>query len=160
MLTCHEAQTLIMRATDGTLDAVSRDRLLDHITECSPCRAAANGQTLVRTVLSTRLDVPLPVGFTARLAAHLDQESSADWLESVNWRAWCIRLLPAAGILWMFAGIVRRSEQADQHLTDALLRMLANGHVADAVLERGASGETLMGAVLLGQEPPETPSRQ
>jgi hypothetical protein len=160
MLTCHESQTLILRATDGTLDVVGRDRLLDHLTGCSSCRTDADAQTLVRSVLSTRLDEPVPAGFTARLAARLGQETSADWLESVNWRAWCIRLLPAACILWMFAGSVRQSDPTNQRLTDALLRMLANGNVADAVLERGASGDALMGAVLLGQEPPETRSRQ
>jgi anti-sigma factor RsiW len=160
MPTCHEAQTLIMRATDGTLDAASRDRLLDHLAECPSCRIDADDQTLVRSVLSTRLEEAMPAGFTARLAARLDRESSADWLESINWRAWCIRMLPAVGILWVFAGTFRQSERANQRSADALLRMLANDNVADAVLERGASGDALMGAVLLGQEPPDTRSRQ
>lgn len=161
MLTCHQAQTLIMHATDGALDVVGRDRLLDHLTACPSCRIDADAQTLVRGVLSTRPDEPVPAGFTAHLAARLDRETSTDWLESVNWRAWCIRLLPAAGILWMFAGSVHQSERSNQRLTDGLLRMLVNGNIPDAVLERGASGDALMGAVLLGgQEPPDTRSRQ
>ena len=144
MLTCDEATQLI-RSSDGrVLGAVAGAHLQEHLDQCSSCRRCAQTQRLVRDLLVRGPEVALPSGFEARLAARLDAERSLDWLGLVNWRTWSIRLLPAAAIILAFAIGMGRRQYADPQLSDSLSRMLADGSVADALLDSGADGEALL----------------
>jgi predicted anti-sigma-YlaC factor YlaD len=143
MLTCDEATQLIHSSHDGVLRAVGGARLREHLEQCSSCRSDAQTQRLIRDLLVRRPAEALPSGFEARLAARLDAERGLDWLGLINWRTWSIRLLPAAIILGFAIGI-GRWQHADSQLTEGLSRMLADGNVADALLDSGADGEALM----------------
>jgi predicted anti-sigma-YlaC factor YlaD len=144
MLTCDEATELIRSGHDSVLGAVGGARLREHLEQCSSCRSSARTQELIRDLLVRRPEEALPSGFEARLAARLDAERGVDWLGLINWRTWSIRLLPAAAIMLAFAIGIGRWQRADPQLAEGLSRMLANGTVADVLLDSGADGEALM----------------
>jgi hypothetical protein len=62
-------------------------------------------QAFVRETLARRPAEQLPAGFSARLAARLDQERSPTWMSLLDWRTWSLRLLPAALVLWVWAAL-------------------------------------------------------
>ena len=66
-------------------------------------RDEADEQCLVRRILMERPTEPLPDGFAQRLSARLDRSSPGAWLVTIDWRAWSIRLMPAAVALLGFA---------------------------------------------------------
>jgi hypothetical protein len=113
MLNCSDAIGWIVRSMDGRLDRTGRERLSAHLKVCSACQQATETQVVVKRVLAARPDEALPQGFSTRLLALLDAESSSGWLEAADWRTWSIRLLPVAAALFLFAGIVDRSERAE-----------------------------------------------
>ena len=145
MLTCDEATQLIRSSHDGALGPVGGARLREHLEQCLACRSRVETQRRVRDLLVGRPEDALPSGFEARLAARLDAERGLDWLGLINWRTWAIRLLPAAAIVLAFAiGIGRWQRHPDPQWTESLSRMLADGSVADTLLDSDADGEVLM----------------
>lgn len=144
MLTCDEARRLIVPAMDGGLDPAAGDRVKAHVIGCTACQVEAETQELVMGLLAMRPETPLPGGFAARLSARLDGEQTTEWLGLINWRTWFMRLLPAAAIVLAFAGSFGRLKRTDPQWTDGLVRMLARGSVADALLDRGVSGDALI----------------
>ena len=114
MLNCSEAiGWIVLPSMDGRLDLTGRERLSAHLKVCSACRQATETQVVVKRVLAARPDEALPLGFSTRLLARLYAVSSSAWLEAADWRTWSIRLLPVAAALFLFAGIVDRSERAE-----------------------------------------------
>ncbi len=144
MLTCDEATQLIRSSHHAVLGAVGGARMREHLEQCSSCRRDAQTQRLIRDLLVRRPAEALPSGFEVRLAARLDAERGLDWLGLINWRTWSIRLLPAAAIILAFVIGFGRWQYAEPQLTESLSRMLADGNVADALLDSGADGEALM----------------
>ena len=100
---CQSVLRMIGPALDLGMDTRTLARLMEHLEQCDACRSEAEGQFLVRQILTGRPDEPLPDGFAQRLAARLDDASCGWWLETTNWRAWSIRLMPAAAALLGFA---------------------------------------------------------
>lgn len=107
-MTCRQAEPLLARAADGTLDAERSRALARHVDGCADCRSALEMQRAMREVLSARPEAPVPLGFAARVMASLPERESgvgAGWLDALNWRAWTLRLAPVAGALFVGAAL-------------------------------------------------------
>lgn len=102
MLTCAEATRLIARRADGDgLAAGEEARLAAHLFGCAGCRAAIDDQRAVADVLRARPPERVSPRFHAQLSARLDEEAGV--LGLADWRAWTIRLAPAAAALVLAA---------------------------------------------------------
>ena len=118
-MTCRQAEPLLARAADGTLDADRSAALALHLVDCADCREALDAQRAMRVLLGERAAAPVPVGFATRVMANLPETSrrtfarparrepatAAGWLDAVNWQAWTLRLAPVAGALFVGAAI-------------------------------------------------------
>ena len=118
-MTCRQAEPLLARAADGTLDADRSAALALHLAACADCRAALDAQRAMRELLVERPAAPVPVGFATRVMASLPDTgrepfarpagrppaTAAGLLDAVNWQAWTLRLAPVAGALFVGAAI-------------------------------------------------------
>lgn len=108
-MTCEQAEPLLARAADGTLDPRRLATLAGHLETCPDCRAALETQRAVRAAVAARTDRPPSPGFTARVLAALPERQPAaaalGWLDALNWRAWTLRLAPVAGALFVAAAL-------------------------------------------------------
>ena len=107
-MTCQQAEPLLARAADGTLDADRGRTLARHLDGCADCREALDAQQALRDVLTGRPAAPVPLGFATRVMANLPERefaSAAAWLDVLNWRAWTLRLAPLAGALIVGAAL-------------------------------------------------------
>ena len=103
-MTCQQAEPLLARAADGTLDAERNGALARHLHACADCRDALDAQRAMREILAGRPKTPVPLGFATRVMANLparEPSSAAGWLDALNWRAWTLRLAPLAGALFV-----------------------------------------------------------
>ena len=101
-MTCEQAEPLLARAADGTLDPRRLATLANHLEACPGCRAALETQRAVRAAVAARPDQPPSPGFTARVMAALPERQPAaalGWLDALDWRAWTLRLAPVTGAL-------------------------------------------------------------
>jgi len=112
---CRQAVRLIAAAVEGGVAPGLLDELVGHIERCAACHYEAETQMTVKRLLASTPDALLPIGMTRRLAARLDREAASPML--VDWRAWTVRVLPAAACLVLIAAIVqhvvRRSSADD-----------------------------------------------
>lgn len=143
-MTCRQAEPLLARAADGTLDADRRAALALHVVACADCREALNAQHATRELLAARPDTPVPPGFATRVMANLAERDAGrvpGWLEAVNWQAWTLRLAPVAAALFVGAaiGLVPSSEVAEEGAVDYvdvvsewMVEETADGEVPDA----------------------------
>lgn len=101
-MNCNDAERLLAAKADGALDA-ERERTLDaHLTGCAACRRLLDDQVVVRSMLAAA-PVPEPSEeFLARVNAAIDAED-AGWLALVDFRAWTLRLVPAAAAVALVA---------------------------------------------------------
>ena len=107
-MTCRQAEPLLARAAEGTLDAGRCAALALHLDACADCRDALDAQRAVRRLLAARPPAPAPLGFATRVMANLparEPVSGAAWLDVLNWRAWTLRLAPLAGALFVGAAV-------------------------------------------------------
>ncbi len=75
MLTCTQAQTLIIRTIDDqSLSADARVILRQHLSVCANCRDEYETQHEVRRLLALQIEDRLPPGFTERLNARLARQ--------------------------------------------------------------------------------------
>ena len=101
-MTCEQAEPLLARAADGTLDPWRLAALADHLEACPGCRVALARQRAVRSAVAARPDRPPSPGFTARVMASLPERPATTglrWLDALDWRAWTLRLAPVTGAL-------------------------------------------------------------
>ncbi len=86
---CNDAIRLIGRADDGRVGLDILDALMTHLERCVSCRSEAETQILVKRVLASRQDEPIPVTLARRIAAALDAAAAkptralVDWLEQL-----------------------------------------------------------------------------
>ncbi len=160
-MTCQQAEPLLARAADGTLDA-ERGTVLDrHLDGCADCRDALGAQRAVRERLAARPAAPVPLGFATRVMATLPDTSRrawerparrepaaapAGWLDALNWRAWTLRLAPVAGALFVGAviGLGPSTEVAEAGVSDysdVVTAWVAEG--TDGEAEDPAAADTL-----------------
>ena len=133
-MTCRQAEPLLARAADGTLDTDRSAALTLHLVACADCRDALDAQRAAREVLAARPETPVPLGFATRVMADLEAASPrtrarparrdvgplAGWLDAVNWQAWTLRLAPVAGALFVGAaiGLGPSTEAAETSVSD------------------------------------------
>lgn len=104
-MTCSRAVRLIAAAIDGGVAPHLLDELVAHIERCTACRQEAETQVIVKRVLASTPDASLPIGMARRLSMRLDREAARP--AAVDWRAWTVRLLPAAACLVLIAAVVQ-----------------------------------------------------
>lgn len=106
-MTCQQAEPLLARAADGTLDADRGAALALHLDACAGCRDALDAQRAMRELLAARPEATVPVGFATRVVANLPPREHPlnGWLDALNWRAWTLRLAPVAGALFVGAAL-------------------------------------------------------
>lgn len=108
-MTCEQAERLLARAADGTLDEARTARLAGHLDACAACRSALETQGTARALAAARPDLPVSPGFAAGVMAALPERhpaaSASRWLDALNWRAWTLRLAPVAGALFVGAAL-------------------------------------------------------
>ena len=102
---CDRSTRLISRAIEGHVGPSELDTLMSHLERCALCRVEAETQVTVKRLLASRPDEALPDGLTLRLTARLhDPQSGAP--RQIDWRTWTVRLLPAAAVAILVAGVV------------------------------------------------------
>ena len=143
-MTCRQAEPLLARAADGTLDAQRRAALALHVAACADCREVLDAQRAMRELLAARPDTPVPLGFATRVMANLAERDAGrvpGWLDAVNWQAWTLRLAPIAAALFVGAavGLVPSTEVAEAGgadyadvATEWMVEETADGEVPDA----------------------------
>ena len=122
MLTCNDANVLIVRTIDDALSGGERAALRRHLGSCAHCRGEYETQHEVRRLLVLHMQDRLPAGFDERLRARLEQTSrppasdlgrgtpatfaASRWLEvaglrqrNTRGRTWALRLIPLAATL-------------------------------------------------------------
>jgi hypothetical protein len=108
MLTCNDANALIVRTIDDALSGGERAALRRHLVSCAHCRDEYETQHGVRRLLVLHLQDRLPDGFDERLRARLAQASRP--LPALAFgamrrdthglgRTWAVRLIPLAATL-------------------------------------------------------------
>ena len=115
-MTCRQAEPLLARAADGTLDSERRAALAGHLQGCAVCRDALDAQRAMRALVAARPVAPVPPGFAARVMAALPEPgpsaAGTRWLDALDWRAWTLRLAPVAGALFVGATLGLGSGEA------------------------------------------------
>lgn len=173
-MTCRQAEPLLARAADGTLDADRRAALALHVVACADCREALDAQRAMRELLAARPDTPVPLGFATRVMAHLAERDGSrvpGWLDAVNWQAWTLRLAPIAGALFVGAAIglgpsteVAEADAPDyvDVVTEWMVEETTDGEVPDAAAvdavallwqDAGDTNDDLLIDVLLATDP-------
>ncbi len=107
-MTCRQAEPLLARAADRTLDAERSRALARHLDGCTDCRDALDTQRAMREVLAVRPQTPVPFAFATRVMANLPEPelgTAAGWLDALDWRVWTLRLAPLAGALFVGAAL-------------------------------------------------------
>ncbi|MXZ72106.1 MAG: zf-HC2 domain-containing protein [Acidobacteria bacterium] len=110
IMTCEQAESLLVRAAEGTLDTKRQAALDLHVAGCAACRGELDAQRSARALLAARPDAAVRPGFATRVMANLPAQDPAGaldaaavaggaWLDLLNWRAWTIRLAPVATTL-------------------------------------------------------------
>jgi anti-sigma factor RsiW len=151
-MTCQQAEPLLARAADGTLDNDRRAALAGHLTGCAGCRDALDAQRTARALVAARPVAPVSPGFTARVMAALPerQPSAAGirWRDALAWRAWTLRLAPLAGALFVAAalGFIPLGEATPTGAVD-FSELAAAWAADDGAAEAGAVSEPALDAV-------------
>ena len=115
-MTCEQAESLLVRAAEETLDTKRQAELNQHLAACPACREELEAQRSARARLAARPDAVVRPGFATRVLANLPAQDPAGaldvaavaggaWLDLLNWRAWTIRLAPVAATLAIGAAL-------------------------------------------------------
>lgn len=166
MLTCVNAENLTARYADApdSLSADDREQLELHVEVCGACTAALEDQRHVARILIARPPMPVPPGFSARVAARIDAEPGG-WLALLNWRAWTVALTPLAAALVFVAWLggtwgtttapVAATTQASVTppvTFDTWAASTAGSNRASLFLQPATTGDALLEAVLTGTQ--------
>ena len=166
-MTCEQAESLLVRAADGTLDADRRAEMDRHLATCAACREAMDVQRSARALLGARPDAAVRPGFATRVMANLPAQDpggaldttafgGGDWLDLLNWRAWTIRLAPVAATLVLaaalgFGSATNGTDETDEAIafTDLAAAWATDDGTTDAVTrlwqnETGDVGDDLL----------------
>jgi anti-sigma factor RsiW len=169
MITCTDAERLIVRFVDATLGEEDRAVLAAHVEGCAACRRVLDDQREVFQILHARDEAPVPPSFAARVAARIrseEVETHGDidgWLGLANWRRWTVALAPLAATLVLIvyledgASVSNSAATQSQQVPPAVsldLWPAAGGSTpAAAFLQPASSGDVLLETVLTGAVP-------
>ena len=134
-MTCTEATRLILSRVDGRVDTDERNRLDDHLRQCDGCRAEADGQAAVASVLASRPALGVSAGFTYRVVGRI--QPAVGLLDIADWRKWTWRLSPIAAALLLASLLV----PARQSVTPASAQAAGDVNLT-SVMETWAAGGT------------------
>ena len=84
---CAEAIRLIGRAEDGQVGFDVLEALMAHLDTCRPCRFEAETQVVVKRVLASRPDEPVPQELSQKIAASVDavvSRTSGGWRKQLD----------------------------------------------------------------------------
>jgi anti-sigma factor RsiW len=101
---------LILARVDGCLGADDERWLDDHVRQCDACRAEANSQAAVRSLLASRPALGVSAGFVDRVIERI--EPAVGLLGVADWRKWTWRLSPVAAVLMLAALLVPARQTA------------------------------------------------
>jgi anti-sigma factor RsiW len=170
MLTCNDANALIVRTLDDALSSAERTALRRHLASCERCRAEYETQHEVKRLLVLHMPDPLPEGFDQRLNARLArtsrslpsgvvhgapapvaaprfQEADDERWRGTRGRMWALRLIPLAAT---FALIVAGTLVRDRSPQPVAPAMSAAPAVSSDASSRALPG-THSGAAAPGQ---------
>ncbi len=151
MLSCADSERLIVRRADGeSLDPHLTAALDRHLEGCTGCREALAAQSTVAATLRSRPADRVSSGFSARLASRLDErDERTDVFDSIDWRAWTLRLTPVAAALALVAYL----STADADRTAAIDDWAAptGGTVSSLLQDEGVTSESLLEQMLTGE---------
>ncbi len=82
---CDDAIRLIGSADDGRVGLDILDTLMAHLEDCVSCRIEAETQIVVKRVLASRPDEPIPATLGRRIAMQLDVAASRPARAFVEW---------------------------------------------------------------------------
>ncbi|HEY3380413.1 MAG TPA: zf-HC2 domain-containing protein [Vicinamibacterales bacterium] len=106
MLTCHAAESLIVRDADGGLSGEERAALGAHVENCRQCHALREANGTTRSVLAARPAVGVPGDFSARVLARVAADESSGPLSRMDWRRYAEWTLPVAAALTVLALLI------------------------------------------------------
>jgi anti-sigma factor RsiW len=115
MVTCHDAERLIVGEVDDAIGCDERRALEAHLEACAACRRVLSDQMTVAAVLDKRPEDVVPSGFAARVAARIAEEAEGGdgWLGLAEWRVWTCWCAPiAAGLLLVATLLALRGNTA------------------------------------------------
>ncbi len=150
-ITCEDARRLMLR-DDGALspDGTPTELLL-HVRACDRCREELEEQLTVRGLLADLDGEPVPPGFAARVCARVETDASP--VESVNWKAWTLRLTPVAAGLLLAGALMALHASRTAVSLDVVLDRWTIGDTSSStatLLLNGAPADRLLQELLVG----------
>jgi predicted anti-sigma-YlaC factor YlaD len=98
---CAEIRKLISLSIDDRLSSIEKESISLHIRNCSGCKKALEEARAVHELFASAERFSAPYGFTTRVLANLETESSSPW-----WAVFTRRPLVLRAMEWGFALIV------------------------------------------------------
>jgi hypothetical protein len=156
MLSCNEAARLLAHRGDGDRLSRSLEADLDaHLDACGPCREALAAQQAVAARLRARpVDSVSPM-FARRLRERLDRaDRDEGWFGLADWRAWTVRLAPAAAVLALAAFLTgARTDAAPLSLEEWAVSNAESSSVATLLWDSEVTSEAVVEEMLTGELP-------
>jgi anti-sigma factor RsiW len=144
---CDRMVPLILRHADGTLAAPDRAALDAHAASCAACREAIADQSAAVRLLAELPMMQAPRDFAARVRARV--APAGGLLDLLDWRAWTLRLVPAAALLALLAWLPSRATTASSAI-DAWASATADTNTAALLVSADTSGADLLAAAYEG----------
>ncbi len=141
---CDRMVPLIVRRADGTLAASDRATLDAHAVSCPGCRQAIADQSAIAALLGELPMGEAPRDFAARVRARVAPGGGV--LDLLNWRAWTLRLAPAAALLALLAWLPSRISVTAASPIDALASATAQTDTEAMLVSSETSGADLLAA--------------
>jgi hypothetical protein len=152
MLSCREAETLIVEAADRDAGGVDAG-LATHLERCDTCRERLEANRAVRQMLMTRPVSPVPGGFAAKVLDRVNGRTDEPWLRWIDWQRWTRWMLPVTAMLILGAGV--SSWMADSSVRTTAGEVVSSvGQVASTTddvvvaLEQDVSSDELIARML------------
>jgi hypothetical protein len=169
MITCIDAERLIVRFADDALGEEDRAVLAAHVEECAACRRVLDDQREVFQILQARDEAIVPPSFAVRVAARIrsretDSPGQIDgWLGLANWRRWTVALAPLAATLVLIVYLedgassntstAGQGQQAVPAVSLDIWPAVGGSTPAAVFLQPASSGDVLLETVLTGAVP-------
>jgi hypothetical protein len=151
-MTCQAALHLLASASDGYVPPSWLEPLIDHVGTCAACWSEAETQMMVKQILASRPEEPLPAGLARRIAKRLDREALVARRSMIDWRRLTLHLVAVAAGLAATAVVVHHAEP--RRTVDLARAIVAFGQEEVRTahflpLARDATDEQTLGFLLL-----------
>jgi anti-sigma factor RsiW len=155
MVTCHDAERLIVGEVDDAIGCDERRALEAHLEVCPACRGVLSEQRTVAAVLAERPEDVVPSGFAARVLARLAEEAEGGdgWLGLAEWRVWTCWCAPIAAGLLLVAALLALQGTTASAVTAGTTSADDGGSAL--FLRSDVTDESLLVTVLTGTPSPD-----